>query len=216
MGTRTILLSLLIAGCLALIALTSPSAVAEDEPDRSPSGVWVFDVKVVRVFTTGYDVPETVGVWEPGGDGTTTKSWPEILKALKARGETRLLLDQRTTTVMDYRATIADTQNQQIKQYLNSDLQNERHGGSNLDSGTSVKLSPKAPNIVEYSVMAKWLLPQREGELRALLGTVTWNGTHPRLDGRTLVLTHRQQLETHTGARQGLELYALIAARYVP
>ena len=66
--------------------------------------------------------------------------------------------------------------------------------------------------MLAYQVSVKFELAAADGELRAVLGTVEWLGTHPELAGETIVLRHCEQIAYEGRPPRGLEVYAFLTA----
>lgn len=206
MLSRSVILAAL---ALPFVLLLVGGAAVGEEASGDPA-LWAFDVRVVRVETTTAETVETP--WTPT-DGTTTKlPWSDLLAALKKRGVTTVLLDQRITGLTNRPVEAMQQRDQQIRQFQNADLHNERWQSSNLRSGVKAVLKPTSAWL-EYQVVVNWMLRPREEDLRALLCTASWKGDHPGLEGDTLVLSYREQVEHLDGERRGVEIYAFVTGR---
>lgn len=200
----------LLAGALA------PSVRGEEGENAPAVETWVFDVRVVRVDAATPEAVETPAPWEADGSCTTTTPWPELLKQLKARGKTTLLLDQRITALADLEAVASQTRDRQIQQMQSRDFNNERWQSAPLMTGCTAKLKVAAA-VLSYQVEARWEIRADVESVRPLMCTTKWAGTFPVTPaGETLVLTYREQVETWGEDRVGQEIHAFVTARRLP
>ncbi|MHC5011483.1 MAG: hypothetical protein ACYTG6_11110 [Planctomycetota bacterium] len=205
---RHVLIALLAVLGLTLAVLPGGNVRAEGE-EGVPEAVWTYDVRVVRV---DLPVPERAEQPAWGESATIGMSWPEILAALKARGKTTLLLDQRITAVAGLAATARQKHTSQIQAFQNRDMANERWQGALIDFGCTAYLL--SADVLEYDVEARWLLPPLAEEApQPTQATASWKGTHPLLGGRTLVLWQSEQVELPAGHRMAVELHVFVTGR---
>lgn len=207
---RTLLITGLV---LVAAAALAPAVRGGDEPQGGPDGVWVYDVRVVRVDTPTPEAVEAALPWEAAGTSTVDTPWPVLLQQLKARGATTILLDQRVTGCPGYTVTASQTRDRQIETLVNRDLANERWQGSPCVTGCTAKLETSTRNVLEYNVEARWEIRSEVERVRPIFCSSRWDGTHPDLTGRTLVLSYREQAETWGDARVGVEIHAFVTAR---
>ena len=206
---------LLVVVTLACIAgfVSGPLAQGE-EGAQATADAWLFDVRMVRVDTPTPEAVEVAAPWDAAGSGTITTPWPEALKQLQARGRTTLLLDQSITAFGDSEALVTQTRDRQIQQLQSRDLSNERYGVAPIVTGGTAKLRVSESTVLQYQVEARWEIRSGDESVRSLLCTSKWAGTCPAItDGRTLVLTYREQVETWGESRVGQEIYAFVTAR---
>lgn len=200
-------------------------------------GVWIYDIRVVRVDPPNPEVAEKHPTWFPEGTTTTTKPWQELLTSLKQRGTSTILLDQRVTGLENSNCTAVQKRERPVLAVNNKDLNNVQSRLTTLESGCRVKLTTNAAGVLTYDVQAMWIFdpvartlsPVRDtepkpGAMRVpatvvhapVQGLTTWQGTHPSLSGNTLVLHYREQV-AHEGeaAPQAMEIYTFLTGRYV-
>lgn len=205
----------LLAG--GLLATSGDQAWGDDGPSDALSGVWVYDVRVVRVDTTTPEITETSAPWEvTDGGPTVTTAWPVLLKQLKERGRTTLLVDQRVTAMAGTEAVVTQKRDRQIRMFQNQDLHNERWQSSTISTGCTAKLSMQAPGFLRYSVQVSWEMGPEDSDLRPLAGSTAWSGTYPALRGETLVLSYREQVVYADREPRGVEIHVFVTGRLVP
>jgi hypothetical protein len=210
-----LLLALLTLACIAGIVFV-PFARGEEGP-QAAADAWRFDVRMVRVDTPTPEAVEVAAPWDAAGPGTITTPWPEVLKQLRARGRTTLLLDQSITALGDAEALVTQTRDRLIQQLQSRDLSNERYGAAPIVTGGTAKLRVSESTVLQYQVEARWEIRSGDESVRSLLCTSKWAGTFPAIpDGRTLVLTYREQVETWGESRVGQEIHVFVTARRVP
>ena len=225
---QTIALSLLATVCF-LGLLAWPSADVAGAPEET--GVWIYDLRIVRVDPLSAQVAETAPDWFQDGATTTDKPWPELLRSLKTRGRTTLLLDQRVTGMTGVK-TLAEQK--RASPVLSTNFRSEtdvREQLTTIQSGCRVELT--STKMLSYGVSAKYeLFPVARAPASAVHGgaksgqmyvvqsgpevETMWHGSHPALNGKTLLLHYREQV-AFAGEEQpqAVELYAFITARYV-
>jgi hypothetical protein len=203
----------LLLAALGLILGMGPRADA-DEPGPSPVN-WHFDVKVVMVQGATPDMAEKPPAWAVGEDGQPVVStpWSALLPLLKKRGETTLLLDSMTTTVTDVPTEVELNRARLFDTYERSDRSNEFRKASTINEGVSVKLNPSA-RWVQYEASVSWILPSQAELKMPLQGRWrvkgTWGGM---VMGKTLVLSHREQVREAGVDAVDVELYAFLTAK---
>ncbi|MFV1958007.1 MAG: hypothetical protein ACC662_01205 [Planctomycetota bacterium] len=208
--------------------LLAPGPVARAGDGAAPTAAtsgtaWVYDVRVVRVLGTTPEAAEAPAPWaqDERGAPVVTTSWPDLLKLLKARGTTTLLLDQRVTAVANMAAEVEQRFDWQVAIFDRRDEANEFYKSSVLSSGCRANLRTGA--FLEYEVKVNWALGEKaldedaddDEAVRPLQGAVNWRGAYPPLQAQTLVLTHREQLALPDGTVQPVEFYAFLTGRLV-
>ena len=76
-------------------------------------------------------------------------------------------------------------------------------------------MTPSARHL-RYSVQVRWTIAAESAGSPPEQFLAEWNGSHPRLDGDTLVLQYREQVPSgKDGAARAVEIYALLTGRFV-
>jgi hypothetical protein len=175
-------------------------------------------VRVGRV-----DPPTLEGAEAPGPfpymQGTTVDvGWPEALAALKKRGATTILSDQRLTTTTGFKAQIQSERQVPIIAVNFADVNNVQKRSAVVKTGCKFEVTPTGGSF-RYEAEARWALaadevPETEAPPQL---TTAWDGTHPDLDGSTLVLHYREQIKAAKDRpARAVEIYALITGRLIP
>ncbi len=209
-----------IASAFFLFVLSSsvPASAGTSVVAPSPAGAcWAYHVRVVRVIDTDLASAETAPVLPGLTDASpfTTAVWPDALATLRARGDTLLLLDRTATGLVGSRVNLRDDQAQPVDVYERRDATNESHKSSMLHAGAAVQVL--TGEGLDYDVDVTWILGARRADEGAgfVQGSASWKGSCPPLDGRTLVLSHRQQVERVRGEAVAVEIYAFVSAQRV-
>jgi hypothetical protein len=199
-------LSALVVASLALG--TFAPAGADGPPADTAAPVYAYDVQVVMVVGTTADLAERAPDWGfQGGVPLTTLAWPDRLLRLKQRGETTLLLDAHTTAIG---GQPTETNRQLVrarKVYDRSDESNEYYKATTVTEGVTVKLLG-TPDTQQYEFQVEWALPSGE---TLLLGSWRVHGTIAPQGGKTLVLSHREQVRDAAGELRDVEIYGFLA-----
>jgi Flp pilus assembly secretin CpaC len=211
--TATLAAALLVAAGAALILGDRAGAEERDAP--APQGVWAFDVRIVRV-----DPPSKDGAEAPAPfasmTGTTMKTtWRDALALLKQRGATTILMDNNVTTLDGEKATAASDRTVPILAVNFANKADEQLRATNVNTGCKLEVTPGG-EVLRYGVRVQWTLGPAAGSEPPEQFVAEWNGSHPRLDGDTLVLTYREQVpHGKDGAVRAVEIYALLTGRFV-
>lgn len=211
MGQRVFLLPVLVA-LAAWAGLPPLAAQAGDE--GGASGVWVHEVRVVRVDPAAPEVSETPSVLESATGTTVRMGWPETLAALKQRGRTTVLMDQRLTTLEGLKGHAGGDRSVPILALNAKDLQNEQRRSARVRTGCKFEATVTAH--LQYDLEVRWILDTPGGDNGPPELTTTWSGTHTTLDDETLVLSYREQVAQAQGKPpRAVEIYGLITGRFV-
>jgi hypothetical protein len=200
---------------LAAAALVGPGAArAGDEEASPPEGVWVFEVRVVRVDPATPETSEAPSALE-SVTGTTVKTgWPEILAVLKKRGKTTLLLDQRLTTLHGTKGQLNSERSVPILALNSEDMHNAQKRSATVKTGC--KFEATVTEHMTYRLEARWTLDAPGGDHGPPQLTTQWQGSHPALKGDTLVLSYREQVDQGAGkAARAVEIYGLVTGNFV-
>ena len=159
-----------------------------------------------------------------GADTTTQLGWPEILAALKKRGATQVLMDQRITGAPGQR--VRCNQERQVPVIMPQTRVKQPTGGQTENlSAARIRMGCKADMIahragpsdgrLEYKLEVRGVLAKTSQAAEGPTETLTtWEGSHPGFAKRTLVLTNRQQVRDPVApAAQGVELYCFVTRR---
>jgi hypothetical protein len=205
---------------LALLLVFCPMAfnpaVAEDKPaakaESSPA-VWIYDVRLVRVDPAAAEGAEKAGPFAKANGTTTSASWPEALAALKNRGQTTLLMDQRVTALEGTKAEAKMVRSLPVLAAAFQDKANRQLRSARLQTGCNAALTTTGASFF-YDVEVKLALHPPTDDMGAPEMTTRWSGSHTTLSGKTLVLHSREQILSADGKSQrAVELYALITGR---
>lgn len=191
-------------GALVVLALGfAPAGAAPEEAGPPPA--WMFDVRVVRVDLGDGERAEQRPAFQAADRSTSDLAPGALLDALKARGTTRLLLDQRVTTVEGRRCVAQQELHESHLALQFRDASNEQHRPTALRTGAIAQFVPTSEGL-GYEVRLEWAgAAQPAG---TALHLARWEGTHPLPEGRTLVLHHAQQHAQGAAT----EVYVLIRA----
>jgi hypothetical protein len=193
----------------ALFLVLVPSASVQADAPPMP-GAHVYDVQAVMVLGKSPGVAELVPDWGgPVSAPLTTMAWNQRLLLLKQRGETTLLLDGRTTAVDGMPTELSRNWARFLRLFDRSDETNEYWKNSTVNEGVTVKLKAPSADFLEYEAQVNWSLP-RQGEGAPLQGSWRMKGTVPMPDGKTLVLSHREQVPEEGQAPRDVELYVFV------
>jgi len=212
----------LLVGALALVLLAGlcgvgwNPATAEERLERKPPpspDLWIYDVRIVRV-----DPPTPEGAEKPGPfaylSGTTIQTtWPEALAALKTRGPTTLLMDQRVTALEGHEAEAKTQRSIPLLVAQFEDINNRQRRAARLLTGCGASMTTTQASF-SYDLDVKWALHDPVKDEGAPEATTQWTGSHPTLSGDTLVLHSREQISAGAGkGLRAIEIYALITGR---
>lgn len=198
---------------LALLALPLSTADAKDpvEAGTGPA-LWVFDVRVVRVYAdpvrglqpTPYEVHGS----------TTSTPWVQIRQTLAARGTTEVMLEQRLSTLAGIQAEAKTQSTFPVERFDTRSGGQETRRFDRIDSGSTVLL--KAHDQLEYNAMARWLhWYPKEGAVPT--ATTSWKGTHaPLRAGQSLFLASRRHIRDAEGKSELAEIYTIISVVSAP
>jgi hypothetical protein len=217
MPKRTRLAVLALLGAAALLLLSPTPRARAGDPPAAPAGVWVHDVRVVRVDLTHPETAEQAGPFPELGQGTTiTLPWNVVLARLKERGRTTLLLDQRVTAMPAVKSTAQEERNVQVVQEVQEDQHVTTWRAQNVKTGVRFTQTSTAESMA-YELEVKDVVAPPVDKTSPTETVVSWNGTHPPLRGTTLVLHHRRQvMALRDAAPCGVELYGFVTGRFVP
>ena len=204
--------------CIFLLSLLAVSAVAgaarADDGEDGAAGVWVYEVRVVRVDPAVAETSETPSTLESATGTTVKMGWPEMLAALKQRGRTTVLLDQRITKLEGVKGYAMTERAVPIVSIASSDINNTQKRSATIKTGC--KFEATTTTHLQYNLEAKWILDAPGGDFGPPQQVTGWNGTHPNLSGETLVLSYREQVDQGPGkAARAVEIYGLITGRFV-
>ena len=210
------LLAVVTVACL-VGALSLRPAEGEDTEAGQAQDVWMFDVRVVRVDAATPEAVETPTLWEAVDSCTVDSPWPLLLAHLKARGKTTLLLDQRITALGGTEALISQTGDRQFEQLQSRDLSNERYAPAPVVTGATAKMRVADGSALNYQVEARWVIRPGVDRVRPMMRASKWAGTYRAIpNGRTLVLSYREQIDTWGESRVGTEIHAFLTMRRLP
>jgi hypothetical protein len=192
-------------GGLLLLGAASLGIPAARGGESEPTA-WVVDARIVRVDLVDPAAAEQTPFQEP--DGLEARTFPDLLGALKERGTTTLLLDQRVTALSGTTAEAKRQRTRWIEQFQRRDVNNENWIGSALNESASVQVV--CGETCEYTVDVEWLLPlEAEGMTEPLVRSA-WKGRLVARPGRTLVLRQAEQVVWRSTERRGFELYVFL------
>ena len=206
-------LTFLAAMALLLAASTvlTGDAARAGEDAAAAKGVWIYDVRVVRVDPSTREVAESPDAI-PGLTGTTTKaSWRECLAALKQRGATTILMDQNVTTLPGKKASAKRDRTVPILALNFANRNDEQKRASNVKTGCRLDVVPSG-QVLDYSLAVRWSLAAAKPSDAPEQFVAEWSGAHPNLQGETLVLHYREQVEQGRSSR-AIEIYGLVTGR---
>lgn len=208
---------LVLAALLAATSLFRGETVQADEGPKQPiRGVWVCDIRIVRV-----DPPTAAGMEAPSPfpelTGTTIGlTWPVILGRLKKRGVTTILLDQRVTAITGDKCSVKEESTTPVVGLISEDINNKQYRSMPIRAGTRYEQTVGGGQF-RYQASVNGVSTPPAPKKPPPAYTVSWQGSHPVLQGKTLVLVHRRQIaQTPPMAAKAVEHYALITGRFVP
>jgi hypothetical protein len=213
------LLGLVALGAVGLLVERAARAEDGEASPRAPE-TWVLDVRVVRLDPADAGAVEVAPTWQTAGAGaTTTAVWADLLKDLKARGRTTILLDQRLTAIGGVPMSFKQTRMLPLVMLRSRADKQELWETSYRETGTKGLIEGMTEAGVKgmrYEIDVTWEEPQsKDGMLP--ISTTSWKGSHSSLlVNETLVLTHRQQWTAGEAATHGIEIYVLVTARSLP
>jgi hypothetical protein len=201
--------ALLAVVVLGLDALRAPPGAAED----APAAAWIFDTRIVRVDAERREVAESAPSLLDLSTSTVRAEWPALLEALKARGTTRVLLDQRVTAFEGHKAQVEhEIQAAHLFTVFASQTDEQRRSAP-LTTGAHASYVAQAGGGLDYEVVVNWALAVGGTTGNTTMRT-RWTGTHGPLGaGETLVLHHRAQGDGASALPPAAEIYAFVTAR---
>lgn len=201
------------AGCIVVLALacaglwgSSSQARAEDPLERTAT-TWRFDVRVLRL-TTDYSTVEQAPTL-PGMTpvGVTTATWAELLTALKARGQTQIVMDRNVTALPDRPFHVTQSWTRNIMTLGKTTGTVSERVALPATSGVDAYLTlDAATGRLEYKLDVRWTDVPPQGEPVSI--TTNWQSSQLLQGYGTLVLRHADQERAPSA---GTELYALIS-----
>ena len=204
---------LLCFGAIPLLlgdALAPRLAAADEKP--APSGVWTYQIRVVRVDPATKEGAEAP---DPFGGGMTTKlAWREALGLLKQRGATTILMDQNISTMSGEKASGHSERVVPIMALNFASKGDEQKRASNIKTGCKLDLTPTETRLL-YGLRVQWALQAAKSTDAPEQFVAEWYGSHPPLRGETLVLHYGEQV-AQGDATRAVEIYALVTGQYVP
>lgn len=202
--------TLVALGALALWLTASSGRAARAEPPGQAGRSWIFDVRIVRVDLGDGTRAEQRPAFQAAERGTTEIRPEAVLAALQARGTTRLLLDQRITTMHDMECTVEQQSAEPQLVVQLKDGNSEQQRSTIVQTGASVGLQQTAESL-RYAIQLNWSTPAQPS-VGSPVHRTSWKGSHPGLAGRTLVLHYAQQHAQGSAT----EIYVLIRAQEGP
>ncbi len=171
-------------------------AAADDAPGQSAKqGHWLYEVRIVRVD------PGEAGATEAGSpfaelkDTTVTLPWSTILKRLKARGKTTVLMDTRVNALDGVKSTVSEETSTPITALNFHDRNNEQYRSQLIKQGCSFEQTTSAKaGRLQYLIQVRGTATPPAPTQPPTQYVTNWNGTHAVLEGATLVLEHRRQV----------------------
>lgn len=206
--------TLLVVAAAVLFSQACPVGAEDEAPAESPRGQWVYDLRVVKVVGD-VDLAARPAPWAESSNGSPVveATWPDLLKAAKGRGVTTILMDQRMTTVANREVNVTQSRAAHMEVFDRRDQNNAHWKGSVLNEGCQAKLLPG--DHVDYEVSVQWSQAQAASRL-PLQATSRWRGSAFHFPGKTLVLSHREQVDVGGDAPVTVELWAFVSARWLP
>jgi len=207
--------TILVAAGALLGTVASSGVRAARAEDKPISGVWAFDVRIVRV-----DPPTKEGAEAPppftSMTGTTTKAtWRDALTLFKQRGPTTLLMDNNVTAVDGEKAAASSDRTVPILAVNFANNADQQLRSTNVKTGCKLEVTP-AGSLLRYSLQVQWTSPAATNLDAPEQFQAEWMGSHPRLDGDTLVLQYREQVPYgKDGTLRAVEIYALLTGRFI-
>ncbi|MDA1194032.1 MAG: hypothetical protein O2894_02505 [Planctomycetota bacterium] len=205
-------------GLWALVLLSAALLVApQPHPAQAEEGaeepVWIYEVRVVRVdpvMAEGTEAPSPF----PELQGTTvTLAYPEMLTRLKARGRTHVLMDQRISALPGIKSLASEESSEPVLVLNSEDLTNAQYRASVVRTGCHFEQTTDTRHL-DYSLQVTGNLNPPQPKTPSPSYAVSWRGSHLPLNGRTLVLVHRRQIQRPGAAEAlGVEHYAFITGR---
>jgi len=196
---------------LAFALLPGRPARAED-PAVQP-GVWIYDLRVVRVEPVEAAGAEAALPFGTNSGATTDLPWKDALALLKQRGRTTLLLDQRVTTLTGVKANASSERVRPVLLVNMKTKNDEQRRASTIRSGCKLEVTP-GDDAMRYVVDVRWTAPAASPDGAPQQLSAAWQGSHPPLRGRTLVLHQGEQVRVrNAGQARAVEIYALLTGR---
>lgn len=185
----TILATLAALLGLGLVGAT-PTAQAEDGAEGTR--VWVYEVRIVRVDPSEAAASEAGSPFPELERTTIDLPWKTILARLKARGTTRVLMDTRITAMDGIKTHTREEASTPIVALNFEDWNNQQYRSQIIKQGCSFEQT--TTGVLQYALQVRGTVTPPASRRPPAQYVVDWQGTHPVLDGRTLVLEHRQQV----------------------
>ena len=198
------------AAVLALfIGLGAPSTAHAEDPQPGPkvNGAWLYEIRIVRVDPKAAADSEAGSPFPELSDTTIDLPWAAVLARLKERGRTTVLMDTRMSAETGIKTEVSDERITPIVALNFQDRNNEQYRAQPIKEGCSFEQTTATQMTYRLQVRGTATPPVSMKPTAQYL--VQWQGTHPRLAGRTLVLEHRQQVDVATepqGAGRAEEL----------
>lgn len=192
---RMILTTTAVLALLLGLGALGPAA-ADDAPGQSAqAGHWLYEVRIVRVD------PGEAGATEAGSpfaelkDTTVTLPWSAILKRLKARGKTTVLMDTRVNALDGVKSMVSEETSTPITALNFHDRNNEQYRSQLVKQGCSFEQTTSAKaGRLQYLIQVRGTATPPQPTQPPTQYVTSWNGTHAVLEGATLVLEHRRQV----------------------
>ena len=202
-----------------LCAMGWQPAVADDKPAaKAPAtpNVWIYDVRMVRVDPATPEGAEKPGPFADLSGTTTRATWPEALAALKNRGQTTLLMDQRVTALESEKGMVETSRSMPMLAASFADDNNRQLRSLRMMVGCQAALLTGGAGgaTFSYDLEVKWTLHHPVADLGSPEVKTRWSGSHTTLAGKTLVLHSREQVLASDGkSLRAVEIYALVTGR---
>lgn len=205
MRALTPLVSLLLLGVLAAFV---PGSGAQAEEEALRAVAWALDVRIVEVRSD-----PVAGLTPPFDVGGTTRDFDfaKVVATLRARGATRVLMDQRVTAVEGSEAKATNEHVIPIERFDTADQNSRRVRFDTTRTGCAAALLPSETGF-GYEIKAHWTFwPSLDDAVPA--ATTTWEGEHRALQsGETLALHAREHVLDREAEPKVAEVYCFVTA----
>ena len=206
---KSVLACTAVLGTLLLLSV-GPAGAGDGAP---AAGVWIFDVHVVRVDSPHPEVAEQASPFAELEGATLGLPWPELLARLKLRGGTTLVLDQRVTAMPGHTARLNTDRTTPVLAVATESGDTAQRRAQLVRTGVKFEATAADDQLL-YALEIRGVARTPTERDAVAETTITWNGTHPPLDGRTLVFHHREQVrEGEPEATRTVEHYAFVTGR---